>query len=395
MVRTSCRRGVPAFVCAIATTLTVTSFAAAPSQAVGVDDFATPLLSSNSSQQWSRLPDPEALLCSERCETGILRKPAIENGVSEYIPSGPASWGVLSANPALVGKVARFYRGGDVYAAASIIEVLPGISEDGIVKDLVKDDSTNSGGAPGLTITSETPQSDGWTLWMTNAATRKDYPAEKFRAAYATKGNEIIRVSCSGPMKPGERLCGGIGEEALKIARAVPSASIPPAVARLAPSMPIPGLTPVFAAESTSSDFWGELAQAPKPMMKALAPSTLTLQWTVNGSPRLALYAAITSTKSQAALEEFLSTLCEKGDEYCTPRSDLGPVPAGGQAAGSAIFAAPQVGADVSALEYQAGDGRRQIDVVCTANSGRTLKQREVAACKRAIKNASRAWFPK
>jgi len=365
-----------------------------PAHAAGTDGFATPLLGSTVSQQWSRLPDPAALLCGERCETGILRRPAFENGAAEYIPAGPGSWGVLADNPALVGKVARFYRGGDVYAGAQIIEVVPGSSMETIVKDLVKDDRTLTASAPGLRIASTTEYPDGWTLYLTNAATPGDYPEEKLRAAYATKGNEIVRITCSGPVKAGEKLCGGIGDTALAIARTAPSSSVDPAVADLAPATPIPGLVPVLASDIRSRDFWGVRAQAPKPMMNALAPMTLTLQWSVPGYPRLAVLAAVVSSRSQAGLSRFLSTLCERGDETCTRRSDLGSVPVGGQAAGTAFIASTTEGTGIGTLEYQAGDGRLLVDVACTANAGRELTTREVAACRRAITDVTTAWFP-
>lgn len=365
-----------------------------PAHADGTDGFATPLLGSTVSQQWSRLPDPAALLCGERCETGILRRPAFENGTAEYIPAGPGAWGVLADSPELVGKVARFYRGRDVYAGAQIIEVVSGSSMESIVKDLVKDDRTLTANAPGLRIASTTEHPDGWTLYLTNAATPGDYPEEKFRTAYATKGNEIVRVTCSGPVKAGEKLCGGIGDTALAIARTAPSPSVDPAVVGLAPSTPIPGLVPVLASDIRSRDFWGVGAEAPKPMMNALAPTTLTLQWSVPGYPRLAVLAAVVSSRSQAGLTSFLSTLCERVDyPTCTRRSDLGFVPAGGQAAGTAVMANTTTGTGIGTLEYQAGDGRRLVDVACTANAGRELTSPEVSACRRAVADVSKALF--
>jgi hypothetical protein len=127
--------------------------------------------------------------------------------------------------------------------------------------------------------------------------------------------------------------------------------------------------------------------------MNALAPTTLTLQWSVTGYPRLAVLAGVASSRSQAGLTRFLSTLCERGDETCTRRSDLGSVPAGGQAAGTAVAAGTSKQTGIALLEYQAGDGRLLIDVACTANAGRELTSREVTACRRAIADVGSAWF--
>lgn len=367
---------------------------AVPAHASGVSDFDAALLGSTASQHWSRLPDPVDLLCKDACRRGLLPGLASENGTATYIPAGPASWGVLAEDPALVGKVARFYQGDSLYAGAQILEIRPGTPIEPLLARMVHEDLANVGATPAKTVASKVRESDGWTVWISEGVTPKGRSFDRFQSAYAAKGNEIVRVYCDGAVRFGGAFCGGLKDIALSIARAKPAATISARSAALAPKAPIAGLSADFASTIDSREFWGNILQAPTPMVKALGPESLALQWSVPDAPALTVNAAITTLKRQQGLKAFLATLCKAGDPTCTAVKALGTTPRGGQAAGAS--ARPEGETGDWWLEFQAGDNRRVLDVQCYAKDGyaRALTSTERTACTRAIAAVTSAAFP-
>ena len=367
---------------------------AGPAHAAGVSDFDAPLLGSTASRHWSRLPDPIDLLCKDACRKGLLPGLASENGAAAYIPAGPASWGVLANDPALIGKVARFYQGDSLYAGAQIVEIRPGTPLEPLVSRMAQEDLAHVGVSRAKAVASTSTQSDGWTVWITEAVSPKDRSLDRFQAAYAAKGNEIIRVFCDGAMRFGSAFCGGLSDTALSIARAKLGATIPARTAALAPATPVSGLSPDFASKIDSREFWGNVLQAPMSMIRGLGPQTLALQWSVPDAPALTVNAAVTTLKRQQGLKAFLGTLCAAGNPTCTTATTLGPTPRGGRAAGMA--GRPEGETGDWWMEFQAGDNRRVADLQCFAKEGytRALTPAERTACAKAISSVAAALFP-
>lgn len=364
-----------------------------PASAAGVVDFDAPLLGSTASQHWSRLPDPADLLCGNGCDTGLLPGLASENGTAVYIPAGPASWGVLSDEPSLVGKVTRFYQGDGMFAGAQIIELKPGTAVEPVLTRLVRADITSTGAKPKKEVFSKTRQSDGWTVWLSEGVVPKGRSSDLFQSAYAYKGNEIVRVYCDGEIRYGGTFCGGLVDTALKIARTKPGPRISNQSAALVPKAPIPGLSPDFASSINSREYWGNTLEALPQLVNALGPETLAMQWSAPANPALRIIATVTTLTDQRGLKTFLADLCPSGASGCTRVRNLAPAPRGGLAAG--MSARPEGETGDWALEFQAGDGQRILDVQCTAGDGyvRSLTTAERAACRRSIGAVSKAVF--
>lgn len=362
---------------------------ATPAHGADVGDFNAPLLGTTAVQQASRLPQADDITCGARCSTGLLPGPVTLNGPATFIPAGPASWGLLADDPALVGKIGSFYQSGDTYAGVTIIELLPGTPSEAVMKSLIKGERTSLG-APGLKFASTEIQPDGWTLWLTNIVDNPNYPGSRVRAAYATRGNEIVRVWCDGAPPSKSKLCGGIAATGLAIARTAPAPSIDVGSGSLMLAGTTPGLRPLFQKSGDSAGIWA-ITKPSKGMRASLGPSTLALEWGVPSQPRLSVHALTTTLASQKELRGFLATLCPKGDKSCKARSDLAPTPLGGQSAGTEIF--QEGSTKVIGVELQAGDDRFLLDVVCEAPGGRVLSTAEKRACAQAISEVSQARF--
>lgn len=371
--------------------LAVIPLGTGPAHAQGLSDFNAPMLGSTASEQWSRLPSNSVIFDDGKQNYEVFL--GWDNGEATFTVKGPGAWGVLATSPYFERKLSRFFTEGPDYYATTIIELTKGAPTDAVVASLAKEDFASAKVTPGKKLVTPKKESDGWTVWTSKPAPSTVDPKETIHTAYASKGQEIIRVFCGGDLSSRKGQCDWGPALALHIARTKPDLEYPKDVAALSPTRTASGLRPEMATYLMSEDIWVQNLEAPKSMSQFLGENTLNLQWGVPSQPALQVRAAITSLPDQLGLDEFLADIC-RPTQSCSTVRDLAPTPKGGQSAG--VISWPE-GEKKSTwhMEFQAGDNKRVASIYCTVGDGyeRALTTAEVASCTTAIKVASAAIF--
>lgn len=357
----------------------------APAQAASspLSSFTAPLLGSSATAQATRLPAPPRV-------NGMFAQSMGDYGAT-YTTAGPGAYGVLADRPAFVAKVGRGYQSSYGQANVTIIEVKPRTNLATEIKAAAEHDGVSKG-----KVTTSTT-SDGWTVW--SFAETQDGSSYN-EAAYAGKGNQIVRIFCSwqsGLDTPTDTPlgCTDPAKVVLQVARTAPRAPSAGGLGTLIPAKGPVGLKPSFASVTSSGLLWPTRNEASEALTGDLGKATVDLYWTVPGAPGLVATVSATTLASMSAVPAFLDTLCPASLKTCTPRPDLAQAPPGGKAA--AIEYHPEGQKGIWALETQVAGSGRLLDIGCALGSTaeRAMTPAEVNRCTAALAAVRTAMLPR